>query len=312
MTILAELFLISEPEGEIKQHVIFIHGLDGHYNDTWKSSVLPCDFWPTWLCDSIKGLSVWSIGYEACISRWKGTAMHLTDRAQSVLERILLEPKLRDGELIFIGHSLGGLLVKQLLRDAESQTSQREEVDSLIKRTRRIAFLGTPHAGSGLASLGDRLRIILRPSASTGSLLRNDPNLRDLNKWYRKWSTANDIEHLILIESKPYHCFGMIVKPDSADPGLPTDAILVDEDHDSISKPDNKTSEVFLYVQNLISKHLQDEQILWIKEKFGQTRQGWRSYENWANCPDGIEGKYLSDDDVRFFNTSIVSESILM
>ena len=44
--------------------------------------------------------------------------------------------------------------------------------------------------------------------------------------------------------------------------------------------------------------------ILWIRDKLGRPIEGWQSYGNWANCPDGVEDVYLSDDDIRFNNVS--------
>jgi hypothetical protein len=46
---------------------------------------------------------------------------------------------------------------------------------------------------------------------------------------------------------------------------------------------------------------------LWIREKLGKPLQGWKSYGNWANCPDGVEGEYFSDDDIRLHDSSTSS-----
>jgi hypothetical protein len=108
---LADLFLISEVHGGINKHAIFFHGLGGHPFETWRSSLEPKACWLHWLAEDIEGLAVWSVGYKASVSRWRGSAMHLTDRSTNVLERILLEPKLQNGELVLIGHSFGGLVI---------------------------------------------------------------------------------------------------------------------------------------------------------------------------------------------------------
>lgn len=39
--------------------------------------------------------------------------------------------------------------------------------------------------------------------------------------------------------------------------------------------------------------------ILWVRNKIGRNFQGWRSYGNWANSPEGIEEEYLLDDRLR-------------
>ena len=92
---MASLIDISAGRGNIHSHVIFFHGLNGDPHKTWQSSGSPQTFWPEWLAEDIEGLAIWSIGYEAAVSRWKGTAMHLPDRAINVLERVLFEPRLK-------------------------------------------------------------------------------------------------------------------------------------------------------------------------------------------------------------------------
>jgi pimeloyl-ACP methyl ester carboxylesterase len=151
--------------------------------------------------------------------------------APNVLSRLLVEPNLREGELIFVGHSLGGLVIKQVLRKTEDAAPENDNARSFVERTRKVAFLATPHVGADFARWGDRLRVLVRPSAATQSLLRNDTHLRDLNLWYRRWARQRGIEHKILFETKPTSLFGMIVKPDSSDPGLSSDPILIDADH---------------------------------------------------------------------------------
>jgi hypothetical protein len=254
---LADLFAISEVPSIVQQHAIFVHGLGGDAYSTWRSLNDPAVYWPQWLSKDIPGLAVWTIGYEAAVSRWRGSAMHLTDRAQNVLVRILAEPRLQTGEITLIGHSLGGLVIKQLLRTADSMAFHDGQASDFVKRVRRVAFLATPHSGSGLASWGDRLRIIIRPSATTASLVRNDPNLRELNVWYRNWTTAHKIDHLIITENKSIGLLGLIVSADSSDPGLSVQPICVDADHITICKPADCTSEVYVHVRNFISRPLE-------------------------------------------------------
>lgn len=42
--------------------------------------------------------------------------------------------------------------------------------------------------------------------------------------------------------------------------------------------------------------------ILWVRNKIGKNFQGWRSYDNWANTPGGLEEEYLLDKDLRLFD----------
>lgn len=49
--------------------------------------------------------------------------------------------------------------------------------------------------------------------------------------------------------------FGMIVKPDSSDPGLASDPIPIDSDHITIVKPANRKNGIYELVQNFILRH---------------------------------------------------------
>jgi pimeloyl-ACP methyl ester carboxylesterase len=252
---MAELFPIAEARGPKTANVIFFHGLGGDAQGTWSAdSKDKASFWPAWLAQDIEGLSVYSVGYEASVSGWNGSAMELTDRAANVLNLLLVNPDLGAGQLILVGHSLGGLVIKQVLRKAADEATDRAEALSFIERVRKVAFLATPHAGSDLAGWGDRLRVLIEPSAATRSLLRNDQHLRDLNLWYRRWARQRGIDHLILTETKTTSLFGMIVKPDSSDPGLSSDPVPIDTDHIDIAKPLNRESEVYLLVLNFIKR----------------------------------------------------------
>ena len=241
--------------GRRRANVVFFHGLGGDARATWQATKDEASFWPAWLAQDIEGLSVYSVGYDAPVSGWNGSAMELTDRAANVLNLLLVKPDLGAGELILAGHSLGGLVIKQVLRKAADEATDRAEALSFIERVRKVAFLATPHAGADLAGWGDRLRVFVRPSAATRSLIRNDSHLRDLNQWYRGWARKRIIDHLILTETKTTSVFGMIVKPDSGDPGLSSDPVPIDSDHTTIAKPANRESEIYQLVRNFIMRH---------------------------------------------------------
>lgn len=45
--------------------------------------------------------------------------------------------------------------------------------------------------------------------------------------------------------------------------------------------------------------------ILWVRNKIGRQLKGWRSYENWASAPGGIEEEYLLDDGLRLHDETM-------
>ncbi|WGJ13471.1 tetratricopeptide repeat protein [Methylocapsa sp. D3K7] len=253
---MAELFQIAEARGSKSDNVIFFHGLGGDAHATWQADKDDkATFWLPWLAQDIEGLSVYSVGYEAPVSNWHGSAMELADRAANVLKSLLVEANLEAGEIVLAGHSLGGLVIKQLLRKAADAATDSAEAFSFMDRVRKVAFLATPHVGADLAGWGDRLRLLVRPSSATRSLIRNDQHLRDLNLWYRRWARTRKIDHLILTETKTTPIFGMVVKPDSSDPGLATDPVPVETDHIAIAKPANRDSNIYKFVRDFILRH---------------------------------------------------------
>jgi len=251
---LSKIIPLAEARGSLRATAIFVHGLGGDPLSTWTSAGAPGDVWPKWLAADVDGLAVRSVGYDASVSRWRGTAMHLPDRANNLFNRLLLEDDLATSELILIGHSLGGLLIKAMLRRAEAQARDDARAASLLERVRKVAFLATPHGGADLAEWGDRLRILVLPSAATAGLVRNDPHLRELNQWYRGFARKYAIEHLILTETRAMRILGTIVKPDSGDPGLEVDPVPIDADHVDIVKPEDRDSDVYRHVRDFLAR----------------------------------------------------------
>jgi pimeloyl-ACP methyl ester carboxylesterase len=252
---MSHLYKIAAPTSDKCATVIFVHGLGGDPHATWQHGLADDGFWPKWLADDVPAFAVYSLGYEAAVSRWRGAAMHLPDRAKNVLEQFLLYPELAEGPLYLIGHSLGGLVIKQLLRTAESEAKFRPEAAHLLQRVEKVAFFGTPHAGAGQATWGDRLRILARPSEATSSLVRNDPHLRNLNNWYRDWANSRAVPHLILSETLPTRVLGMLVPPDSADPGLANvHAVPIGATHIDICKPADRNHEIYLHARTFLMR----------------------------------------------------------
>lgn len=135
-----------------------------------------------------------------------------------------------------------------MVRRCHERAPNEPEVAQFLNRISRVTFLGTPHRGADLATWGGRLGLIFRPSAAAEGLPRNDPDLRDLNQFYRSFAPQKPIDTQCLVETRPVRYFGMIVKPDSADVGLPSPPIPIDADHFGIAAPSSRNDEVYLHV----------------------------------------------------------------
>jgi len=234
--------------------VVFLHGLDGHHEKTWRTK--PSDtYWPTWLAEDNEAVDVWSVRYDAWSSGYRGQAMSMQDRAVNLLA-LMRGRGIGSRPVCFVGHSLGGLIIKQMLFQATTTTDRYGHFATM---TKGIAFLSTPHTGSALAQFVDNLRRLYRPTPLIRALLRNDPYLRFIDNWFRDWATKQRIPMAILYETRDTRGL-RVVDESSANPGIPGQLpVPVDADHISIAKPRNRESVVYTQVNNLVGQLVREE-----------------------------------------------------
>lgn len=309
---MAKIVLRSDSD-EIKDiHVIFLHGLGGDANGTWLKNGSKDEAWPIWLAKDNCDLNIWTVEYDAPKLKFNSSGMGIPDLAINIFEHILRVSELAEGEIIFVCHSLGGLITKQILRIANDQTD-REEAQKFLGRVSGVAFLGTPHLGADIATHGHNIiaKGLLRcltfkqPSIVAASLSRNDPNLRELNTWYRGWCQHKAIRHLILTETEKMFGIITVVKPDSSDPGIAgVRAIPIAVSHENICKPNDKNDEIYTHIKGFISQKKREFHELWINSRFYNDTNSWEGYSNWANCPHGTSGEYFFDEQVRLLDSS--------
>lgn len=255
MSNLNDLIEISGRTNSVRRgDVIFIHGLGGHPQKTWHPQGKYDDnnFWPTWLGEDLPDVGIWSLGYEVEPFKWKGNTMPLADRATNILA-LLDSYAIGEKPLIFVTHSFGGLLVKQMLRHAQDFGEPRWK--AIVEQTRGIIFLSTPHSGSDMASWIKYIGNILRTTVSVEELEAHHSRLRELNNLYRNHPHLHRIPMEVYCEKQKTNGI-LVVNETSADPGIKgVIPIPMDDDHISICRPEKKS---FLYrrTKKFIQNHL--------------------------------------------------------
>jgi len=252
--------------------VIFVHGLMGHPITTWhQDEQCNKDCWLYWLGNEAdcSEVGIWSFGYQAEFSKWKGSSMPLPFRANSFLD-ILESNNIGKRPIIFITHSLGGLLVKDMLRTADTYRRDPKK-QAIFAQTKGIVFLGTPHTGSDMAKWVDQLiralgllgSAIARQTPSSGELRSHDPYLLQLNDWYREFVSNLQILTKFYRHIQPVKGIFEVVDPASANPGISgVSPVDVDADHISIAKPKTPKDQpvyrsVKTFIQDCLSTPLQ-------------------------------------------------------
>ncbi|KAJ5628167.1 hypothetical protein N7490_010395 [Penicillium lividum] len=145
--------------------IVFVHGLTGNRESTWTNKQSKA-FWPKQLlpCD-LPTARIWTFGYDADIIGALRTASSntLRDHGKSLMHDLsLARLRLRSNQrpLIFVAHSLGGLVTEQTLLCARESPHQHHK--DLFKSTFAIAFMGTPHVGSAQANWATPLTRLAR------------------------------------------------------------------------------------------------------------------------------------------------------
>jgi hypothetical protein len=270
---------------DVIANVVFIHGLGGHNRDTWQ-----CDskdkntFWPQWLHDDLNARSqsqfrpvgVWSLGYPAEVFRVlffsKKRDDSVPQRARNLIDT-LISHDLAKRPIIFVVHSLGGILVKQMLRSSRDAGDPRvSDFPKLALSTRLVIFLATPHTGSSMARLAEAVpavsamlvsgllstvewlplggvaRILARRAIQRGRFTRalesGDPYLEDLGAWYRHNAQRIGIDSRAYCENAGTKGIAVVVDKESANPGVSgVEVIALDADHGSICKPTSRNED---------------------------------------------------------------------
>ena len=237
--------------------VIFVHGLTGDPVETWSSEgTLEAEgpYWPKWLVTDLPHLNFYTLGYPAGLfAQWAKKEMNLYQRAKNVLET-LAGYEFGNRPLVFICHSLGGLLVKQILRTAKESTD--EDWHKVADNCCGVLFLATPHSGSSLADLLKAFSGCFS-SPHVDKLLKDTSDLDELNASFRTFCQSRDVHVTAYHEMHKARKLAEIVDAKSADPGVnATMPIPIDADHLNICKPSGRNSVIYLSIRRKLKKLL--------------------------------------------------------
>uniref|UniRef100_A0A182JMG4 GPI inositol-deacylase n=1 Tax=Anopheles atroparvus TaxID=41427 RepID=A0A182JMG4_ANOAO len=248
--------------------------------DRWQQEALESEqrsfCWPMeWLPKDFPSIRVLGLDYESSLSQWSATGCpcekydgKLQKRAAEFLEKLATSDVGQDRPVIWVGHSMGGLLIKSIMVQALESPNPR--VRRIAENSRVVMFLGTPHRGSGVAKLKQHTSALVWPSVEVRELEENSTQLLHLNKTFLrsidqlgprkpKIITLCEGRATVLTSFK----LNIHVVPESSARIDAGDFYLTSEDHLNLSKPICRQS--FLY-QRLVGA-IQDA----IRDTTGET-----------------------------------------
>ncbi|CAG8956091.1 hypothetical protein HYFRA_00011875 [Hymenoscyphus fraxineus] len=193
---------LADPK-DAKVDIVFVHGLGGDRIGTWTGVGKDADgkefkeLWPkTLLPEACPTARILSFGYNAYFAHFyhlfgpEEIAEELTidDHSKALFTSLIGlrdNTKTSDRPVIFVCHSLGGLVVANAL--SQNYRDLDEKSTNLSSMTIGTLFLGTPFAGSAAAKYGHLAEGLYSLVSSTQS-----DNLKNLQKRSEKLATIND------------------------------------------------------------------------------------------------------------------------
>ena len=177
--------------------------------------------------------------------------MDMFEQAGNVLEKFA---GLAIGKrpIIFVTQSLGGVLVKMILRKASK--SGDADWQLVWNATKLVVFISTPLSGETVTTIA---KLIPRTSLRVELLANKFGFLEDLNKHYCELSgERDDLKTAVYYEKHATKGF-VVVSRASADPGINNvEPVPVDKNHINICKPPDKNDTVYLGIKRYIQRTL--------------------------------------------------------
>ena len=142
--------------------------------------------------------------------------------------------------IVFICHSYGGLLIKEMLRCGKEIA---KEYKHITDRVRGIVFFATPHNGASIPSYMQALDKVIgvmgystifsgffRPSIAISELKKNDSRLREMDTWFRENIDFSQVRIRVYFEGN--NTFGFrVVDESSSNPHIQGCSMLFTEVH---------------------------------------------------------------------------------
>lgn len=210
--------------------IVFVHGFRGDSITTWTNGN---SYWPNMIVKDhdFDDADVFVYNYSSSLS----SRLNIDELADQLRRELLLNNVLSYRNLIFVAHSLGGIVVKQFLLDNHQYANH----------TLFLQFFGTPSAGSSVAGMTDTIMQYL--SGGNPQLAELGPNIADefLGSQARAWSRANFNFPLYCgYEKKETYGLGIVVPFASATFEC-SQSSGIDTDHADLVKPADENSESY-------------------------------------------------------------------
>lgn len=266
----------KEGEPSYKIDIVALHGIKGDAYHTWtEKNGKHENFWlRDQLPSELPGARIFSYGYDAHVAFSKGTGT-IEDFATNLLEDLKMKRKSDSNQkrrIIFICHSMGGIVLKKALITAVDNSLYKNIFDS----TSAILFLATPHMGSdetklplsianianGILALTERLSGRVRDELIM-PLARNSLVLSEIQKTFKERKLYESL--MITSFQETVICTGLkglVVDKESALLHIPRErAVPMNRDHRNICRFSGPESKSYQRVCGILKEYADEANI---------------------------------------------------
>ena len=231
---------VSAPSNNHIVDIVFVHGLNGHPYHTWRSKEKEI-FWPAQLLPFALeegNARILVHGYDADIASFADGASKdkIHNQAEQLVAALCANRRTHEAmehPIIFVAHSLGGLIIKRaLIHASEISGPYTNHLRSVYVSTYGIIFLGTPHLGIDVSQWGSQLEKICGATLRNTSvgdqpylinvLKTNNETLQNIDRQFAQ--LTNRFHIFYFHEGKPTNIEGVeryVVDEESASPNTP-------------------------------------------------------------------------------------------
>ncbi|WOI37408.1 hypothetical protein R1T43_19810 [Alteromonas sp. CI.11.F.A3] len=218
----------------MNKFVIFVHGLGGKVDKTWGN-------FPQYLIDDITiSHKVIEYGYTSphLVKQFFKSGPTILNIANGLLSDIKAQCNLENDEIVLVGHSMGGVVIKRLL--------VRLSKLGLKHNIKKICFFDVPHGGSGLANIG---KYIALRNRHLRSLVNNSSDLDALDEDWVDQKLSEQLNILSIIDANETVVSSVSSKSMFRYHQIET---INDVNHSTIVKPSSENETVVLLLKSFI------------------------------------------------------------
>jgi hypothetical protein len=266
------VYQVHKPAGRPSIEIVFFHGLqlEGSkeaYLTTWVSETEKgSELWVTWILKEFPDARILLVSYDASAQRKDDQGLlDMYCTCENLVQSLTEGKALVGGDgcpVILVGHSIGGLVMKELCIALDSTISKlspqdpKESVRNLFQNVKGLFYYACPHQGSRLADASSEF---LKGPLFEGITTLNREAQRK-NEDFRKLQLKYGWKIYGIGEGRPATLGkykDLIVSEASARCGMGGFYTHIAADHFNVCRPESTSSSNFSLLSNLIGNVLE-------------------------------------------------------